>query len=90
MPPRPDRTILIVGKTGTGKVDIASHIFKGRFPTCASVDSVMREASLNVHDNIHVLKDDDHQDVMVRVIIIDTNGLDDPNYTKSDLLIEKI
>lgn len=82
--PRPDRTILIVGKTGTGKVGIARHIFKGKFETFGSVDSVTREASLNVHDDIHCLRDDAH--LKCRVIIIDTNGLNGPNYTKSDLL----
>lgn len=82
----PDKTILIVGKTGTGKVHLASHIFEGKFPTLGSVDSVMREASLNFYEGIHPLRDDtDHQDALqVKVIIIDTNGL--PNFTDSDLL----
>ena len=82
------RTLLILGKTGAGKVAVAKHIFKNEsksFHSHSSVDSVMRQADINFHDDTHTMSiPDSHEKLHVRVVIIDTHGLR-VNYTTSEI-----
>ena len=85
-----DKTIIIMGRTGVGKVEIARHIFKNssrKFPEFGSVQSVTRQARLIVHEGDHNLTIDGKKNTF-HVIIMDTKGLSSPSFSFSNILQE--
>ena len=83
-----NKTIIIMGRTGVGKAEIAKHIFKNsshKFPEFGSVQSVTRQARLIVHDDNHNLTIDG-ETITFRVIIMDTKGLSSPSFNFSNIL----
>jgi tRNA A37 threonylcarbamoyladenosine biosynthesis protein TsaE len=78
---KPDKTIVLFGKTGVGKSTIARHIFKhdnGGFPNVGAVSSMTRKAK-ECYDDVHDLWSD-NSIVHVRVIILDTYSLHGQRY----------
>jgi energy-coupling factor transporter ATP-binding protein EcfA2 len=74
---KPDKTIVLFGKTGVGKSTIARHIFKqdnDRFRNVGAVSSMTRKAE-ECYDDVHLWIDNSNVHVRVRVIILDTSSL---------------
>ena len=87
-------TVLILGKTGTGKIDIVKHVFKlsaNSFfgpdtPQETGLDAATRKPSLDLHHCVHLFRDDDDDDPKpVMVIAIDTN----PSFS-SQIVFQKV
>ena len=88
-------TVLILGKTGTGKIDIVKHVFKlsaNRFfgpdtPQETGLDAATRKPSLDLHHSVHLFCDDDDDDdpKQVMVIAMDTN----PSFS-SQIVFQKV
>lgn len=89
--------LVILGRTGAGKLDIAKNIFnedpKKPWPAltgCGSVAASTRSPSKVLHQGLHELIDvgTENDKVKVRVIIMDTYGLG--GHTSHHEILEKI
>ena len=81
-------TVLILGKVGTAKIDIAKHIFRdtafGFGPNQdTGLDAASRKPSLDLHHHVHLF--DNEKDKPVMVIVMDTNPI-----FSSKVLFEKV
>uniref|UniRef100_A0A1X7SNZ7 AIG1-type G domain-containing protein n=1 Tax=Amphimedon queenslandica TaxID=400682 RepID=A0A1X7SNZ7_AMPQE len=92
-------TVLILGKTGTGKIDIVKHVFKksadnffgADAPQETGLDAATRKPSLDLHHSVHLFSDDDHEKP-VMVIAMDTNPSSSPQalFQKLDMITDRI